>query len=83
MSTGVALVVLAKAPVQGTVKTRLCPPATPEQAAELAAAALLDTLAAAAAVPRAQLVVALAGALADAARAADVATALAGHRVVE
>ena len=38
------LIVLAKAPVPGRVKTRLCPPATPQQAAELAAAALLDTL---------------------------------------
>ncbi len=36
--------VIAKAPVPGRVKTRLCPPCTPEQAADLAAAALLDTL---------------------------------------
>lgn len=35
---------LAKAPVPGRVKTRLCPPLTPEQAAEVAEAALLDTL---------------------------------------
>ncbi|MGH3885224.1 MAG: hypothetical protein ACRDSZ_01435, partial [Pseudonocardiaceae bacterium] len=39
-----ALLVLAKAPVPGKVKTRLCPPATPAQAARIAAAALLDTL---------------------------------------
>ncbi|GIF62268.1 hypothetical protein Ais01nite_03030 [Asanoa ishikariensis] len=38
------LLVMAKAPVAGTVKTRLCPPATPAQAARIAAAALLDTL---------------------------------------
>jgi rSAM/selenodomain-associated transferase 1 len=46
-----ALVVLAKAPVAGRVKTRLCPPCTPAQAARLAAAALADTLRAVAAVP--------------------------------
>lgn len=39
-----ALMVLAKAPVPGRVKTRLCPPCTPEEASELAAAALADTL---------------------------------------
>jgi rSAM/selenodomain-associated transferase 1 len=36
--------VLAKAPVAGRVKTRLCPPCTPRQAARIAAAALADTL---------------------------------------
>jgi rSAM/selenodomain-associated transferase 1 len=36
--------VLAKTPVPGRVKTRLCPPCTPEQAARVAAAALADTL---------------------------------------
>lgn len=40
----VTLAVLAKAPRPGRVKTRLCPPCTPEQAAEVAAAALRDTL---------------------------------------
>jgi uncharacterized protein len=39
-----ALLVLAKAPVSGTVKTRLCPPLAPHDAARVAAAALLDTL---------------------------------------
>ncbi|MDP9432586.1 MAG: DUF2064 domain-containing protein [Actinomycetota bacterium] len=38
------LLVLAKTPVPGRVKTRLTPPCTPEQAADIAAAALLDTL---------------------------------------
>lgn len=38
------LLVIAKAPVPGKVKTRLCPPFTPEQAARLAEAALIDTL---------------------------------------
>jgi rSAM/selenodomain-associated transferase 1 len=45
------LVVLAKAPVPGRVKTRLCPPCTPHQAAALAQAALTDTLRAVAATP--------------------------------
>lgn len=41
---GVALIVLAKAPVPGRVKTRLVPPCTVHQAARIAAAALMDTL---------------------------------------
>lgn len=41
--------VLAKAPVPGRVKTRLCPPCDAEQAARLAEAALVDTLRAVAA----------------------------------
>jgi rSAM/selenodomain-associated transferase 1 len=39
------LLVIAKWPAPGRVKTRLCPPATPGQAARIAAAALDDTLA--------------------------------------
>ena len=42
-----ALLVIAKAPVPGRVKTRLTPPCTPDQAAALALAALRDTFAAA------------------------------------
>ena len=38
------LIVLAKAPVPGRVKTRLTPPFTPQEAAMLAEAALVDTL---------------------------------------
>ncbi|HEV7761247.1 MAG TPA: DUF2064 domain-containing protein [Acidimicrobiales bacterium] len=41
------LLVLAKEPVAGRVKTRLCPPCSPGQAAAVAEAALADTLAAA------------------------------------
>lgn len=40
----VALLVIAKAPLPGRAKTRLCPPCSPSQAAGLAEAALLDTL---------------------------------------
>lgn len=42
--TAGALLVIAKDPRPGRVKTRLCPPCQPEQAAALAAAALHDTL---------------------------------------
>jgi len=59
--TAAALVVIAKAPVPGQSKTRLCPPCTPEQAAALAEAALRDTLAAVAATPCSRRVVALEG----------------------
>ena len=38
--------IIAKSPVPGFVKTRLCPPCSSEQAAEVAAAALNDTIAA-------------------------------------
>ena len=41
------LVILAKAPRAGAVKTRLCPPLTYDEAARLAAAALTDTMGAA------------------------------------
>ncbi len=40
-----ALVVIAKAPIAGRVKTRLSPPLSPAEACGLAEAALLDTLA--------------------------------------
>lgn len=39
------VIVVAKAPVAGRCKTRLCPPCTPSEAAALAEAALADTLA--------------------------------------
>jgi rSAM/selenodomain-associated transferase 1 len=39
-----ALVIFAKWPVPGQVKTRLCPPLQPDQAAELARCFLIDTV---------------------------------------
>lgn len=60
-SAEVALVVIAKAPVPGRSKTRLCPPCTPGQAARLAEAALADTLAAVAATPARRRLLALDG----------------------
>ena len=57
----VTLLVIAKEPVAGRVKTRLCPPLTPAQAAELAAAAVEDTLAVVRAVPVAERVLVVDG----------------------
>ncbi len=76
------VVVLAKAPVAGRAKTRLTPPATPEGAAGIAAAALLDTLDAAAGVPDATVLVALDGDLASAERSDEIADALRGCAVL-
>lgn len=61
MSAPAAIVVMAKAPVPGRVKTRLCPPLDPAQAAALAEAALADTLQAVGWTPAARHVVALDG----------------------
>jgi hypothetical protein len=55
------LLVIAKAPVPGRVKTRLCPPCTPVQAARIAAAALSDTLSVAASTPSVRRTIVLDG----------------------
>lgn len=55
------LIVIAKQPVPGRVKTRLVPPLTVQQAADVAAAALRDTLAAAGATAARRRVLAFAG----------------------
>ena len=60
-ATRAQVVVIAKEPVAGRVKTRLTPPFSPLQAARLAAAALADTLAAAALVRAVRHVLALEG----------------------
>lgn len=52
---------MAKAPVAGRVKSRLCPPCTTEEAALVAAAALTDTLVAVAASAAGRKVLALDG----------------------
>jgi hypothetical protein len=57
----VDLLVVAKQPEPGRVKTRLCPPCSPGEAATLAAAALADTLAAACASGADRVVLALDG----------------------
>jgi rSAM/selenodomain-associated transferase 1 len=59
--TPTSLVVMAKAPVPGRVKTRLCPPCTPREAAAVARAALADTLRAVSATDVARRVVVLDG----------------------
>jgi rSAM/selenodomain-associated transferase 1 len=55
------LLVLAKEPLPGRAKTRLTPPLSPRQASQVARAALLDTLAAAAQVAVARRTVVLDG----------------------
>ncbi|MET0190327.1 MAG: DUF2064 domain-containing protein [Pseudonocardia sediminis] len=82
-ATPVAIIVLAKAPVPGRVKTRLCPPATAEQAATLAAASLLDTLDAVLAVPGVRPVVSFTGERSDAVLAEELHTVLDRTDVVE
>lgn len=76
------LLVVAKAPVPGLAKTRLCPPATPEQAANIAAAALLDTLDAVLEVPGVKPIVALTGNLAAAARRDELTAKLGAANVI-
>lgn len=61
MTVPATVVVLAKEPVPGRVKTRLCPPYTRAGAATLAAAALADTLAVVTRAPVARRVLCLAG----------------------
>ncbi|UCM87319.1 TIGR04282 family arsenosugar biosynthesis glycosyltransferase [Streptomyces marincola] len=55
------LLVIAKEPVPGRVKTRLTPPCTPEEAARLAEAALADTLRTLLRVPARRRLLVLAG----------------------
>lgn len=50
-----ALTIFAKAPIVGQVKTRLCPPLSPEEAKELYQCFLLDTVARASRLPDVQV----------------------------
>lgn len=78
------LLIVAKAPIPGQVKTRLTPPFTAHQAAALAAAALLDTLDAcrtAARLQGAEVALALSGDLSQALEEEEIRSALAGVRL--
>ena len=80
-----SILIVAKSPVPGRVKTRLCPPLTAEQAADLAAAALLDTLAVAELAvdgDRDRMLLALDGELIHAARWSDLSAAVQRWRVL-
>lgn len=78
----VTLLVVAKAPEPGLAKTRLAAAVGDRVAAEIAAAALLDTLDAVAAAPVAARVVALTGDLDAAANAAEIRQRLASFTVI-
>ena len=78
----VTLLVVAKAPVPGRAKTRLAATVGDQVAAEIAAAALLDTLDAVAETPVAARVVALTGKLDAAAGAAEIRRRLASLTVI-
>ncbi len=78
----VTLLVVAKAPEPGRAKTRLAATVGDRVAAEIAAAALLDTLDAVAAAPVAGRVVALTGDLDAAAGAAEIRRRLESFRVI-
>ena len=80
--TAPTLLVVAKAPVPGLAKTRIAQTVGDEDAARLAAAALLDTLATASAVGW-RLVVAMTGDLASAVDADEIAAALEPLTVVQ
>ncbi|MDO0972978.1 TIGR04282 family arsenosugar biosynthesis glycosyltransferase [Mycolicibacterium frederiksbergense] len=76
------VLVVAKAPVPGLAKTRLAADVGAEVAADIAAAALLDTLDAVAAAPVSRRVVALTGDLWMACRSDEIADRLADFTVI-
>ncbi|MBX7435058.1 DUF2064 domain-containing protein [Mycobacterium sp. Y57] len=80
---GVSVLVVAKAPVPGLAKTRLAASLGDAAAADIAAAALLDTLDAVAGAPVAARVVAMTGDLGDAARGAEIRSRLSEFTVLE
>lgn len=82
MNQATVVLVVAKAPVPGKAKTRLTPPASQEQAAEIAAAGLLDTLDVVRRTPDVITVVAWTGDIAAASRCEELIPALAAVTVV-
>lgn len=79
----VIVLVVAKAPVPGRAKTRLAARVGNQAAADIAAAALLDTLDAVAAAPVEARVVALTGELDEASGGDEIRTSLADFTVIE
>ncbi|RFD26280.1 glycosyltransferase [Mycobacterium uberis] len=82
-SLPVTLLVVAKAPEPGRAKTRLAAAVGDWVAADIAAAALLDTLDAAAAAPVVMRVLALTGDIDTAARAAEIRQRIESFTVIE
>jgi uncharacterized protein len=78
----VTVLVVAKAPVPGVAKTRLAEAVGPTAAADIAAAALLDTLDAVAAAPVGARVVAMTGDLDAASRSGEIRARLADFTVI-
>lgn len=70
------VLVIAKTPIPGYAKTRLCPPASGDQAAKIAASSFLDTLDTVRSTPGAQPLVALSGELDMASRGDELAAEL-------
>ncbi len=79
----VTVLVVAKAPVPGLAKTRLAASVGEKAAADIAAAALLDTLDAVATTPVTHRVVAMTGNLQRACRADEIRARLAGFSVID
>ena len=77
-----SILVVAKAPIPGEAKTRLCPRFTPVEAADLAAASLLDTLAAVRSAGVDTRIIALSGDLTRAQRGAEIGSMLADFTVI-
>jgi glycosyltransferase A (GT-A) superfamily protein (DUF2064 family) len=83
--TPFTVLIVAKAPVPGLAKTRLCPPLTHSGAADVAAAALLDTLEVAQRAvdgDRSRVVLSFTGSLAEAARRDELDNASGGCHLV-
>jgi uncharacterized protein len=79
----VTVLVVAKAPVPGLAKTRLAASVGDAAAADIAAAALLDTLDAVARAPVAVRIVAMTGELTAASRSAEIADRLGDFTVID